>query len=256
MINAHRPLLSVLSIAALFTMLTMFSFRSANAQAETNGANMAPEQVQHSAEELESLRSKLLELVDTVKDFSDSLQPSDTQAANNLARARTRIERLSARELNSMSSALDPSKMNAGLEKARSVLEEFKPALQAYHQSRAGLKGLSENAAGFPSVEGPDAVCSALVGTGRPSSELVIASDAVYMAAKIADVALNRACNQVAVAVILGEGGGGNASLACVASDVILLAAETLRNKIESCDEDFNKRLMDASVARLEHVHT
>jgi hypothetical protein len=112
------------------------------------------------------------------------------------------------------------------------------------------------SSAGLPPVDGPDAVCSALVGAGRPSSDLVIAADAVYMAAKIVDVALNRACNQVAVAVILGEGGGGNTSLVCVASDVVLLAAETLRNKVQACDDDFDKRLIDASVARLEHVHT
>jgi len=112
------------------------------------------------------------------------------------------------------------------------------------------------NSASFPPVDGPDAVCQALVGSGRPSSDLIIAADAVYMAAKIADVALNRACNQVAVAVILGEGGGGNTSLLCVISDGVLLVAETLRNKIQACDDDFDKRLIDASVARLEHVHT
>jgi hypothetical protein len=76
------------------------------------------------------------------------------------------------------------------------------------------------------------------------------------MTAKIVDVALNRGCNQVAVAVILGEGGGGNASLACVVSDGVLLAAETVRDKVHACDDDFDKRLIDASVSRLEHVHT
>src|SRR6185295_5238733 len=110
--------------------------------------------------------------------------------------------------------------------------------------------------AGLPPVDPPDAVCQALVGSGRPSSELIIATDAVYMTAKIVDVALNRGCNQVAVAVILGEGGGGNASLACVVSDGVLLAAETVRDKVHACDDDFDKRLIDASVSRLEHVHT
>jgi hypothetical protein len=56
--------------------------------------------------------------------------------------------------------------------------------------------------------------------------------------------------------VILGEGGGGNTSLVCVASDVVLLAAETVRDKVQSCSDDFDKRLIDASVARLAHVHT
>jgi len=113
-----------------------------------------------------------------------------------------------------------------------------------------------ENSVAFPTVEDPDAVCQALVGSGRPSSALVIAADAVYMAAKIANVALSRGCEQVAVAVVLGEGGGGNTSLLCVVSDGVLLVAETLRDKIGACDDDYSKRAIDASLARLEHVHT
>ena len=255
--NANRRLLSV---AALFMMLSVFSTRPANAQSDANQFKGAPEQVQYSSDELESLRSKLLELVDTVNDFSQSLKPGDAQAAASIARARTQIEEYSAKELNSLRASLDPSKLNGELAGARDVLNDFKPMLQesqARNFKSAGLKGMMQiNSAGFPAVEGPDAVCSALIGSGRPSSDLVIAADAVYMAAKIVDVALNRACNQVAVAVILGEGGGGNTSLVCVASDAVLLAAETVRDKVQSCSDDFDKRLIDASVARLAHVHT
>jgi tetratricopeptide (TPR) repeat protein len=256
--NAYRRLLSV---AALFMMLSMFFIRPANAQSEARQVNGAPEQVQHSSDELESLRSKLLELVDTVKDFSETLKPGDVQATNNLSRARTQIEQFSPKQLNSLRASLDPSKMNGGLEDARAVLNDFKPAIQAYYarnsQPVMGKKGMyMENSVGLPSVEGPDAVCQALVGAGRPSSALVIAADAVYMAAKIANVALSRGCEQVAVAVVLGEGGGGNTSLLCVVSDGVLLVAETLRDKIDACDEDYSKRAIDASLARLEHVHT
>lgn len=256
--NANRRLLS---FAALFIMLSVFSTRPANAQSDANQFKGAPEQVQYSSDELESLRSKLLELVDAVNDFSQSLKPGDAQAASSIARARTQIEQYSAKELNSLRASLDPSKMNGELAGARDVLNDFKPALQESQarnfKSAVGLKGMMQiNSAGFPAVEGPDAVCSALIGSGRPSSDLVIAADAVYMAAKIVDVALNRACNQVAVAVILGEGGGGNTSLVCVASDAVLLAAETVRDKVQSCSDDFDKRLIDASVARLAHVHT
>jgi hypothetical protein len=256
--NANRRLLSV---AVLFMLLSVSSTRPANAQSDANQFKGAPEQVQYSSEELESLRSKLLELVDAVNDFSQSLKPGDAQAASSIARARTQIEQYSAKELNSLRASLDPSKMNGELAGAREVLNDFKPSLQESQarnfKSSVGLKGMMQiNSAGFPAVEGPDAVCSALIGSGRPSSDLVIAADAVYMAAKIVDVALNRACNQVAVAVILGEGGGGNTSLVCVASDAVLLAAETVRDKVQSCSDDFDKRLIDASVARLAHVHT
>src|SRR6185436_17473824 len=113
---------------------------------------------------------------------------------DNLARARTQIENYSAKELNSLRASLDPSKMNATLPGARAVLNDFKPALQVLKadadvRSKSGFVIYS---AGLPPVDPPDAVCQALVGSGRPSSELIIATDAVYMTAKIVDVALNR----------------------------------------------------------------
>ena len=246
-----------LSFAVLFMILSIAFISPTNAQSAIQSKGES-DQVQYSADELELLRSKLLELVDTVKDFSETLRPGDAQAADNLARARTQIENYSAKELNSLRASLDPSKINAALPGARAVLNDFKPALQVLKadsdvRSKSGFVIYS---AGLPPVDPPDAVCQALVGSGRPSSELIIATDAVYMAAKIVDVALNRACNQVAVAVILGEGGGGNTSLLCVVSDGVLLAAETVRDKVHACDDDFDKRLIDASVSRLEHVHT
>jgi hypothetical protein len=262
LLNAYRPLLSV---AALFMMLSVFSISPANAQSDGNQLKGAPEQVQYSSDELESLRSKLLELVDTLKDFTDSVTPGDAQAAISLRRARKQVEQYSAKELNALRAAIDPSKINGGLDAARATLNEFKPALQAYHarnfQSAVGTKGVSvDSSVGFPTVEDADAVCAALVGSGRPSSDLVIAADAVYFAAKILDIALNRGCNQVVVAgvIILGEGGvgGGNTSLACIVSDGILFVAEQLRSKIQACDDDFNKRSIDAGIARLAHLHT
>lgn len=264
LINLQRGFLSALSLAALFIIPMIFSGQ-VNGQTDLNQPKGSPEQMRYSPDELEALRGKLLEVVDTVKDFSQTLKPGDVQAANNLERARTQIEHFSAKELSSLRASMDPSKMNAGLERARTTLEEWKPGLKEYFartsQPVGGKKGAYlESSVSFPTVEDPDAVCSALVGTGRPSSEIAIAADAVYFAAKILDIALNRGCNQVVVAgvIILGEGGvgGGNTSLACIVSDGILFVAEQLRNKIQACDDDFTKRSIDASVARLGHLHT
>jgi hypothetical protein len=243
----------------------VFSVLPANAQSDAPQIKGATDQIQYSSDELESLRSKLLEVVDTVKDFSETLKPGDVQATNNLSRARTQIEHYSLKQLKSLRATLDPSKMNGGLENARAVLNEFKPAIQASYarnsQSAVSLKSAyMENSVAFPTVEGPDAVCEALVGSGRPSAALVIAADSVYFAAKILDIALSRGCEQVVVAgvIVLGEGavGGGNTSAACIISDGILFAAEQARDKIQACDDDFNKRSIDAGIARLGHLHT
>lgn len=211
LLNAYR---SLLSVAAMLIMLTMITIDPAYAQSDNNDTNRTPAQVQYSADELELMRSKLLELLDTVKDLSETVTPGDVQTADNLARARKQIEQFSASELNALRATMDPSKMNVGLDGARTTLNEFKPALQAFHDRGKASKadGYIPTSVGLPPVEGPDAVCEALVGAGRPTSELVIATEAVYMTAKIVDVALNRACNQVAVAVILGAGGAGSST--------------------------------------------
>lgn len=217
---------------------------SAQSAAKLPGADK--QHIQYSAEELESTRTKILELLNTVQEFSDTIMPNDKNSAERLDAARKQLEQFSAADLNALRAAIDPSKMN-DLSQARAALAEFKPALEA--------KNGKDAARALPGVEAPDAVCEALVGSGRPSSAVVIAADAVYFAAKILDIALNRGCNQVAVVVVAGVGGGANTSLACIVSDGILFAAEQVRDKVASCDDDFTKRSVDAAVARMETIH-
>lgn len=262
--NLNRSLLSALSVATLFMSITAFCVQPASAQSDANQIKRSAGAI-YSSEELEALRSKLLEVVDTVKEFSDTLRPGDVQSANNLSLARTQIEQYSAKQLSDLRASLDPSKMNGGLQNARAVLDDFRPAIQAYYastsQSALSIKGTyTENSVGFPTVDAPDAICQALVGAGRPSSDIAIAADTVYFAAKVLDIALNRGCEQVVVAgvIVLGEGavGGGNTSSLCIISDGILFAAEQARDKVQACDDDFTKRSIDAAVARLAHLHT
>jgi hypothetical protein len=61
----------------------------------------------------------------------------------------------------------------------------------------------------------------------------------------------------VAGAIVLGEGvvAGGNTSTACVAADAVLFVAENVHDQLDSCDDDFTKRSVDAAVARLGHLH-
>jgi hypothetical protein len=208
------------------------------------------------------MRSKLLEMLDTVQDYATSVMPYDTQSAERLAQARKQIEGFSVKELNAFRAVLDPSKLNADLPQARETLESFKPALQAA-ASRKMQSSISKNMAistALPPIEGPDAVCEALIGSGRPSSDLINAADAVYVAAKVINAVASRACDQVVVAgvIVLGEGavGGGNTSSACIAADAVLFVAENVHDKLAACDDDFTKRSVDAAVSRLDHIHT
>lgn len=263
-----QVLRALLSVVAIIMVVTIVSINPAYAQYTVNESKADATQIQYSTEELESLRSKMLELLDTVQEFSGTIIPNDAHSAERLQAARKQLEQFTLKDLNALRASINPSKMNKNLEQARATLNEFKPSLEAYNNKHSrnfatgGDKEWSNIAPNspLPGVEPPDAVCQALVGSGRPSSAAVIAADAVYFAAKILDIALNRGCNQVFVAgaVVLGAGvvAGGNTSLACIVSDGILFAAEQVRDKIASCDDDFTKRSVDVAVRRLETIHT
>lgn len=255
------------ALAAAAALALLAGAPAASAQTRASApAQMRKAPAEYAPAELELMRAKLLELVDTVREFSDAVSPNDERRAEMLTQSRRRVLALTAEELTSMRAVLNPSNMNADLPWARAVLEDFKPALSGLSRRPAGDPAATKgdvtvtNLGGFPTVEAPDAVCEALIGTGRPSSDLTIAADAVFLAAKIINAASSRACNQVVVAgvIILGEGavGGGNTSTACIAADALLFVAEEVRSKLEACDDDFSKRSLDAAVSRLGHLHS
>jgi hypothetical protein len=254
-------------VFAALLLLTIIFINPAYAQYTPNEARAEKQQTQYSTEELEMLRSKMLELLDTVQDFSGTITPNDAGAAERLQAARKQLEQFTLKDLTALRAGIDPSKMK-DLTQERATLNEFRPAFEAYNNNysknpakrRGKESGNITMDSSLPGIEGPDAVCEALVGSGRPSSKVVISADAVYFAAKILDIALNRGCNQVLVAgaVVLGEGviAGANTSTACIVSDGILFAAEKVRDKVAACDNDFTSRSVDAAVKRLETVHS
>src|SRR5437870_1410786 len=67
---------------------------------------------QYSPEQLEELRSNLLELVDTVKEFSDLLLPEKSDLAKQLEQARKQFEQYSPQQLNLFRATLNPAEMN------------------------------------------------------------------------------------------------------------------------------------------------
>jgi hypothetical protein len=224
---------------------------------------------QHTPEELEELRAKFLEFTDTVQQFTDLVSPETPELSKRLADARTQFEHFTPKELNIFRATMDPAQMNARLDMVRAALDEYRPILEPHRQrvlqnmarekdARASNGGAFISSANLPDRDGPDAVCDALIGSGRPTAALEIAADAVYFIAEGIHAASDRSCNEVVVVVTViageGGGGGGNTSLACVAADALLIVAKVLREKVSACDDDFTKRTVDAAFNRLGHL--
>ena len=214
---------------------------------------------QYPPEELEQLRSKLLELVDTVKEYSDLLLPDNPEFAGKLDAARKQFEQYSPQQLNTLRAALNPAEMNARFGEARATLEQYRPALESIRQEKRQRSKLQQpggmlqiESAGLPDREGPDPVCDALVGSGRISFALNTAADAIFIAAAGVRAVASRGCNQVLVA--LGE--GGNTSSLCIIVDGVYYVAVAVRAKLTGCDSDYTGRTVDANFSRLGHIHT
>jgi hypothetical protein len=220
---------------------------------------------QYPPEELEQLRSKLLELVDTVKEYSDLILSENPELTGKLTAVRKQFEQYSPQQLNTARAALNPAEMNARFGEARATLEQFRPLLEATRQQRREESKLQDSpgklrestriqieSAGLPGRDGPDPVCEALVGSTRVTYAVTAAADVIFIAAAGIRAGLSRGCNQVLV--VLGE--GGNTSAACIAADVVYFVAVALRAKLLACDVDYTERTVDASFSRLEHLHT
>ncbi len=216
---------------------------------------------QYPPEELEQLRSMLLEFVDTVKEYSDLLLPDNPELGRKLDAARKQFEQYSPQQLYTLRATLNPAEMNARFGEARAALEPYRPALESIRQEKLQLSKLQQSSgmvqiesAGLPDRGGPDAVCNAIpgVGTGRVSFAVTTAADAIFLTAAGIRAGLSRGCNQVLV--VAGE--GGNTSSACIAADVVYYAALAVRAKLTACDLDYTGRTVDANFSRLGHIHT
>jgi len=243
------PLRSILlGVLALALMMTVSS--SASAQSPQTDPK-----VQYPAEELEQLRGKLIEMVDAVKQLS-GLLADNSEELKKLDQARTFYEQLSSKELNMYRAAMDPAKMNAGLAEAQAVIAEYVSGNGGNYNRRSSRRGAALNSAGLPDRPGPDSTCDNLIGSGFPTAAAHIAAQAIYFTAAGIHAVANRTCNQLVVAVVLGEGGGANGSLACIAADAVLVAAKIVLDEISSCQRDFGYRTADTSYDRLDHIHT
>jgi len=194
-----------------------------------------------SPEELEQMRSALLDLLDTVQVLT-TLRSADggfgeKSKGEDYESLKAQIQQMSGKELNVLRAALDPSKMRATLAKSRAVLDAFKNRAAA-KSSRAG-----GDSPGFPQV---NPYCDDIPTT----AEYRAAEIALLVAEGVRDVAQN-GCNEVIVAL----GFGGNGRLVCLITDAIYIAAKGATFDITFCYEDYTGALTTANYERLDHLH-
>ena len=212
-------------------------------------------QQQYAPEEIELLRIKLLEIVDAVQELAVLMGTNDY--LGRLDAARAHFQHLSANELNSFRSVLDPAKMNQGLAEARATLaRERAVAADSSAAGDARRKGRSDGSVGIQAAinprPSPGTLCDGLFGGTRPTESAIIAIEVVYNAAELVKAIADRACNTVLVVL----GAGGNCSACCVVVDAILLVAKLAHSQSKVCDNEYTKRTVDGAFDRLENIHT
>jgi hypothetical protein len=208
------------------------------------------DQDQYSQDELEQLRSALLDLAGSVKDLTD-LAPNyfDT---DKLDEAVKQIAELSYKQLAALRKALKPSKMSEKLAGARASIAEYKGSIQSQSAEQKPKKGgvVRITSDPFPSRH---PFCHDNRGdeTERIPVAVLLTVDVVYFVAETVRDLAQDGCNEVLV--VLGEGGNGR--LVCIATDVIYIIAHAVWEGVHFCNEEFTDTTVDGNYERLGHIH-
>ena len=193
-----------------------------------------------SPEELEQMRSALLDLLNANQELSMLMSPQSTgkvksdgsgeqDKGDDYDDVRKQIQNMSGKDLTALRLVLNPSKMQAKLANSRAAFREF--------------KNITTNSPGLPGI---DSFCGGPVPTG-----VIIAADVVYFLAEaVRDIAQD-GCNEVAVVL----GFGGNVRLVCLITDAIYIIAKALNQAVHFCDDDYAASVGQASYDRLGHIH-
>jgi hypothetical protein len=205
---------------------------AASRQIAMSGIAKLDDRKDFSREELEQMRSALLDLVESNRELASLISPSaapKTGKGSDYDAVRDQIQKMSDKELTTMRSAMDPVAMQQKLARSRAVFAEFRN---------------TSNTAGLPGI-------TSFCGTPIASS-VIAAADVVYFVAEgVRDIAQD-GCNEVIV--ILGEGGNGR--LVCLVTDAIYLIAKGVYAGVHFCDDDYAASVGEANFERLGHIHS
>ncbi|HEY2013120.1 MAG TPA: hypothetical protein VGH38_06430 [Bryobacteraceae bacterium] len=221
---------------------------------------------QYSAHDLEDLRSQLVSLADTIQDFG-AMAPPQLVDLDGLAQARSQIQQMPYKDLNSLRQGLSPSKINTRISMARQSVAVYAKAMAEYKSSAVQMRPLSDSTT-LPNATGScesiakkvfDAI--GIKGVLDPGTspaqvsripvEVVLAADVIFFIADSVRELAQDGCKQEAV--FAGE--GGNTSTVCIITDIIWIIAKAVDDGIHFCDDDLTGNVIDANYARLSDVH-
>ncbi len=135
-----------------------------------------------------------------------------------------------------MSSGADFRQLHEAMLSLRETLRE--------PEQSAGRKPVALSA-GFPDAE------YSFCGSTHKAAAGLLAAQVVLDVAKGVWDSLNRFCEQVVIAA----GFGGNASVPCVAADLVLNIAIAVFHGVEFCENDIDSAEITGSYKRLAHIH-
>jgi hypothetical protein len=230
-------------------------------------ATRTPDKESYSQEDLEQMRSTLLDLFTIIGDFAELSPDLDL---GRLDGAMAQLAQLPDEQLTVFRRQLNPSLMREKLAAVGKVLSEFKVTVEKRRgmqtQSRRSKGGdFVTNSAPFPVATGfchipPPPTEEGEEGEGDPVDTfgperipvgVVLAFDIIYFLAEMVRDIAQDLCNQVVVA--LGE--GGNVATGCLPVSIAYVIAHAIYAGIHFCDDDLTGNVIDASYQRLGHIH-
>lgn len=245
------PLISTtIGVVAFILSCMIFTSQAlANLSPAAKGATVNPNAIQiqvalkASQQDLEQLRSDLLNFVEAYKEFSASVGMNKQAEAFELSAQQIRA--LPLKQLDVLRNMMPET---AGVVSATQNLRSQIELRQAKGQSLSpDMRRLTlPMSPVFPGADYP--AC----GSTRTSEAAIDASDAALFVAETVREAASRACNEVVV--IAGE--GGNGSLACLVTDGIYIAAKAVNYGLHFCNDKIDQAELLASYTRLAHLHS
>ncbi len=207
---------------------------------------------QYSPQTLEDFRVELLNLADTVQEFS-VLVPANVVDLDSLQQARLQIQQMPAQSFNALRAVIDPARLHARLQRARAVLEKYsgsRPNISRNTNMTQDL--LSADSPGFSDPnDNASESCPALVPitsadathVNRIDTFLVLAADVTFFVADQIRELAQDVCKETVA--------GFNTSGLCIPIDIVWVAAKALDFTIHFCDDDVSGAVGDASYLRL-----
>jgi hypothetical protein len=145
------------AVLALIVTAQLSIFNSVYAKAPQGQSDGSQTQGEYAPEELELIRTKMLELMDASKELA-GLLPDPTNYFEQLEKARVQIEEYSSKDLTAIRKAIDPSRVNwNAIAKARQTLADYKSselgiAQQKSRAARNSKGDFSLTSEGFPNA--------------------------------------------------------------------------------------------------------